>query len=78
MDINAVKKRLAQLQTSTTRSTNLWKPQPGRTQIRILPYKLNTDTPFIELFFHYDLEANHFCPQHRLVVQTRLKNSQIN
>ena len=37
MDINAVKKRLAQLQTSTTRSTNLWKPQPGRTQIRILP-----------------------------------------
>ena len=60
MDINAVKKRLAQLQTSTTRSTNLWKPQPGRTQIRILPYKLNTDTPFIELFFHYDLGGKTF------------------
>ena len=60
MDINAVKKRLAQLQTSTTRSTNLWKPQPGRTQIRILPYKLNTDTPFIELFFHYDLGGKSF------------------
>jgi len=60
MDINAVKKRLAQLQTSTTRSTNLWKPQPGKTQIRILPYKLNTDTPFIELFFHYDLGGKSF------------------
>ncbi len=60
MDINAVKKRLAQLQTSTTRSTNLWKPQPGRTQIRILPYKLNTDTPFIELFFHYDLGGKSY------------------
>ena len=60
MDINAVKKRLAQLQTSTTRSTNLWKPQPGKTQIRILPYKLNTDTPFIELFFHYDLGGKSY------------------
>ena len=60
MDINAVKKRLAQLQTSTTRTTNLWKPQPGKTQIRILPYKLNTDTPFIELFFHYDLGGKSY------------------
>ena len=60
MDINAVKKRLAQLQTSSTRTTNLWKPQPGKTQIRILPYKLNTDTPFIELFFHYDLGGKSF------------------
>ena len=60
MDINAVKKRLAQLQTSTTRSTNLWKPQPGKTQIRILPYKLNSDTPFIELFFHYDLGGKSY------------------
>ncbi len=60
MDINAVKKRLAQLQTSTTRTTNLWKPQPGKTQIRILPYKLNSDTPFIELFFHYDLGGKSY------------------
>ena len=60
MDINAVKKRLAQLQTSTTRTTNLWKPQPGKTQIRIIPYKLNSDTPFIELFFHYDLGGKSY------------------
>ena len=55
MDIEAVRKRLAQLQTTNTRTTNLWKPQPGKTQIRIVPYKLQSESPFIELFFHYDL-----------------------
>jgi len=60
MDIEAVRKRLNQLQTSSTRTTNLWKPQPGKTQVRILPYKLNQDTPFIELFFHYDLGGKSF------------------
>jgi len=60
MDIEAVRKRLNQLQTSSTRTTNLWKPQPGKTQVRILPYKLNQDTPFIELFFHYDLGGKSY------------------
>ena len=60
MDIEAVRKRLNQLQTSSTRTTNLCKPQPGKTQIRILPYKLNPDTPFIELFFHYDLGGKSY------------------
>ena len=60
MDINAVKKRLAQLEATNTRTSNLWKPQPGKSQIRIVPYKLNTDTPFIELFFHYDLGGKSY------------------
>tara|TARA_B100000424_G_C22937878_1_gene499026 strand:- start:1794 stop:2546 length:753 start_codon:yes stop_codon:yes gene_type:complete len=55
MDINALKKRLGQLQITNNRTSNLWKPQPGKTQIRIVPYKFNKDNPFIELFFHYDL-----------------------
>ena len=55
MDIEAVRKRLAQLQSTNTRITNLWKPQPGKSLIRIVPYKLQTESPFIELFFHYDL-----------------------
>ena len=55
MDINAIKKRLNQLQTTNQRTTNLWKPQPGKTQVRIVPYKHNKETPFVELFFHYDL-----------------------
>ena len=46
---------MAQLQTTNTRTTNLWKPQPGKSLIRIVPYKLQTESPFIELFFHYDL-----------------------
>ena len=41
MDINAIKKRLNQLQTTNQRTTNLWKPQPGKTQVRIVPYKHN-------------------------------------
>lgn len=60
MDISAVKKRLAQLEATNTRTSNLWKPQPGKSQIRIVPYKLNPDTPFIELFFHYDLGGKSY------------------
>jgi hypothetical protein len=60
MDINAIKKRLTQLQATNTRTSNLWKPQPGRSQIRIVPYKHNPDSPFIELFFHYDLAGKSY------------------
>ena len=60
MDINAIKKRLTQLQATNTRTSNLWKPQPGRSQIRIVPYKYNPDSPFIELFFHYDLAGKSY------------------
>ena len=55
MDIDAVRKRLNQLQTTNTRTSNLWKPSPGKQVIRVIPYKHNKDIPFIELFFHYDL-----------------------
>ena len=51
MDLNAIKKRLGQLQTTNNRTSSLWKPQPGKTQIRIVPYAFNKDNPFIELFF---------------------------
>ena len=55
MDIEAIKKRLNQLQTTNQRSNNLWKPQPGKQVVRIVPFKYNKSTPFIELYFHYDL-----------------------
>ena len=55
MDINAIKKRLELLQTSNTRTSNLWKPQPGTQVIRVLPYQHDKENPFQELFFHYDL-----------------------
>ena len=55
MDINAIKKRLTQLTSQTNKTSNLWKPQPGKNQIRIVPYVHNKDNPFIELFFHYEI-----------------------
>ena len=55
MDINAIKKRLTQLTSQTNRTSNLWKPQPGKNQIRIVPYAHNKDNPFIELYFHYEI-----------------------
>ena len=58
MDINAIKQRLNQLQTTNTRTSNLWKPSPGTQIVRIVPYKFNQDNPFIELYFHYNLGNN--------------------
>ena len=55
MDINAIKKRLTQLTSQTNKTSNLWKPQPGKNQIRIVPYAHNKDNPFIELYFHYEI-----------------------
>ena len=55
MDINSIRSRLNQLQTTNNRTSNLSKPQPGKQVIRVLPYKHNKDNPFIELFFHFGL-----------------------
>ena len=55
MDINAIKKRLTQLTSQTNRTSNLWKPQPGKNQIRIVPYAHCKENPFIELYFHYEI-----------------------
>ena len=60
MDLNAIKNRLSQLQTTTNRTSNLWKPSPGSQVLRIVPYKFNKDNPFIELFFHYDLGGKNY------------------
>jgi len=58
MDIDAIKSRLSQLQNTSTTASVIWKPQPGKTQVRIVPYKHEKDNPFIELFFHYSLVPN--------------------
>jgi len=58
MDIEQIKKKLSQLQSTTSTKDNFWKPQPGKTQVRIVPYKFNKDNPFIELYFHYNLGTN--------------------
>ena len=58
MDINAIKSKLSQLQSTTSTKENFWKPEPGTQVVRIVPYKHNKDNPFIELFFHYNLGNN--------------------
>ena len=60
MDLSLIKKRLNQLQTTNNRTSSLWKPPPGKTQIRIVPYAFNKDNPFIELFFHYNLNNRSY------------------
>ena len=60
MDLNAIRKRLGQLQTTNNRTSSLWKPQPGNQQIRIVPYAFNKENPFIELFFHYNLNNRSY------------------
>ena len=36
----------------------------GKTQVRIVPYKFNKDNPFIELYFHYNINnKTYLSPQ---------------
>ena len=58
MDMNAIKNKLNQLQSTSSTKNNFWKPEPGKQVVRIVPYKFNKDNPFIELFFHYNLGNN--------------------
>jgi len=55
MDISLALKRFNSLQNTSKKSDSLWKPTPGKLQIRLVPYKFNKDIPFIELFFHYNI-----------------------
>ena len=56
IDLSRVRQRLKSLQNTTSKQKNLWKPEPGKTVIRIVPYKFSKDNwPFIELYFHYNI-----------------------
>ncbi len=56
IDLSKVKKRLNSLQNTSTKQKNLWKPEPGKTIVRIVPYKFAENSwPFIELYFHYNI-----------------------
>ncbi len=38
----------------------LWKPTEGTKVVRIVPYKFNPESPFIELQFYYNLGGKHY------------------
>lgn len=63
IDLDAIKRKLNQLQTVGNRQNNLWKPEPGKQTIRIVPYQHDMANPFQELYFHYDLgKKNYLSP----------------
>ena len=47
MDLDAIKNKLNQLQSTTSTANNFWKPEPGKQVVRIVPYTHNKDNPFI-------------------------------
>ena len=60
LDLDAIRKRLSGLQNQTGRQNNLWKPEPGKQTVRIVPYQYNKDNPFLELYFHYGFNGKNF------------------
>ena len=63
IDLEAIKRKLNQLQTTGNRQNNLWKPEPGKQTIRIVPYQFDKENPFQELYFRYDLgKKNYLSP----------------
>jgi len=55
INLDAIRNRLNNLKNANNRTSNIWKPEPGEHQIRIVPYVHNRENPFIELYFHYNL-----------------------
>lgn len=55
LNLDLIKSKLNRLQNTDSRKDNTWKPTPGKHVIRIVPYKFNRENPFIELYFHYNI-----------------------
>jgi len=63
LDLDAIRRKLNNLQNQTGKQNNLWKPEPGKNQVRIVPYQHNKENPFLEMYFHYDLgKKNYLSP----------------
>ena len=61
INIDAIRAKLGELQSTTKRQNNLWKPKPGENIVRIVPYIHQKENPFMELLFHYDLGRKNYC-----------------
>jgi hypothetical protein len=64
MNIDQIKQRLASFEKKGKQSSkskdSIWKPQPGKQVVRIVPYQYQPDNPFIELKFHYDFAGKNY------------------
>ena len=43
INLDALKNRLNELQSTSSTKDSIWKPEPGKTQIRMVPYKFNKE-----------------------------------
>ena len=61
MDLNAIKKRLNDLQNQSSNNSGgnqkqlFWKPSIGKQLIRVVPNKYNKEFPFTEMKFYYGI-----------------------
>ena len=55
LNLDAIKAKLNQLNKTDDKKNQTWKPEAGKTRVRIVPYVHRKDNPFIELYFHYDI-----------------------
>lgn len=66
INLDSIKNRLQSLQEQTPDKTekksmdDIWKPEIGQHQIRIVPYVHNRENPFTELLFHYGLNKRTY------------------
>jgi hypothetical protein len=59
-NLDAIRARLSKLQNTQKASDSLWKPTVGKHQLRLVPYKFNKENPFIELYFHYNINNKSY------------------
>lgn len=57
MDLSKIREKLDAISKKNSGGgNNLWKPEPGKQVIRIVPYMFDRDWPFRELLFYYNLD----------------------
>ena len=72
LNLDAIKAKLNQLNKNDEKKNNLWKPENGKTRVRIVPYIHRKDNPFLELYFHYDISKNQCYLLSHLVIRIQL------
>ena len=60
INLDAIRGKLNKLQNTNSKQAGLWKPTPGKHTVRILPYKFDPENPFIELYFHYNINNKSY------------------
>src|SRR5210317_2575044 len=55
LDLSALKNKLNQLNNTDNKKQMSFKPEPGKTRVRIVPYVYRKENPFLELYFNYEV-----------------------